>query len=68
MDKMASEISEKYDLDEEDLRKNIMHYSEYEKKVRAWTKFILGAQRTPGTPYVLINNVPVDNGVNLTKQ
>lgn len=55
MDKVASEVSRLTELDEADIRKEIMHFSDTDYETRQWAKYAMGTLHASGTPYLCLN-------------
>lgn len=50
MDKIASEVARLTELDEADIRKEIMHFSDTDYETRKWLKYAMGTLHVSGTP------------------
>ncbi len=50
MDKIASEVAQLTGLLEEDIRREISHFSDTDYETRKWAKYAMGTLHVSGTP------------------
>jgi DNA topoisomerase VI subunit B len=52
---IANKVSEITKIPVDNVRPELLHYSETDGETRKWTKYVMGTLHIPGTPYLFHN-------------